>query len=116
MTGLSAVPRMGLPWRLSHYLPMNGPQPLVCSFVEGYAAIRPLMMETSNAVPSYAIWAEIAQRVQSQALEHLEVFLKWIDPVEQAAVEARADGVDALVLHTTPSTPVRSPGSSVPRA
>lgn len=98
----AAPTRLGLPWQLPHYRPLNGPHPLVRSFLDGNAAVQPVPIATPQARPSDALIVEIARQAQPLAKEHLAPFVKWLNPADQAAMEVHAAAFDLLFLHTTP--------------
>lgn len=99
---LPVPPRLGLPWQLPHYRPLNGPHPLVCSFLDGNAAVRPVVLEACEARPGNAVVTAIARQAQALAPDRIETFVNWLNPGDQAAIEAQSAGFDALFLHTTP--------------
>lgn len=97
--------RLGLPWLLKHYVPLNGPHPLVMSYLDGNPQIEPVALSGEAAADAGA-WRRVllALTQQSRALVPASTapFLDWLNVPEQVALEAQAARHDALFLHTTP--------------
>lgn len=97
--------RLGLPWAMQHYVPLNGPHPLVASYLEGNAAIEPVAFAREAAAPA-AAWERVLLNLTQQARivspGSTPRFLEWLNVPEQLSLEAQAEQVDALFLHTTP--------------
>ena len=104
-TPAHALPRLGLPWRMAHYRPLNGPHPLVLSFLQGNAAVDTVDLAQDTSEPT-AKPAAIEQRVARQSAglssEHAARLQQWLPLREQAVAEAQQARYDALFLHTTP--------------
>jgi len=106
-----AVPRparLGLPWRLPHYVPLNGPHPLVQSFLQGNDAVEPIPLEPASTVSHaqrHAVLLGMAQQTRSLSPttpESTGSFIEWLNFDDQLAIEAGSADCDALFLHTTP--------------
>jgi glycosyltransferase involved in cell wall biosynthesis/SAM-dependent methyltransferase len=101
----AARPRLGLPWRMAHYRPLNGPHPLVLSFLQGNDAIDAIDLAGDTALQPQAD-AAIEQRIalQAAALPPAQAasLKQWLPLREQDAAEVQAARYDALFLHTTP--------------
>lgn len=100
---------LGLPWRLGFYEPLNGPHPLVASWVRGNRAVREVAVDPAAAsaqAGDAAAWERLLPALcgQSRALEPAQgaEFLRWVRPAEQAAIESQAGAWRALFHHTTP--------------
>ena len=103
-----AVPqpiRLGLPWRLPHYAMLNGPHPLVQSFVLDNPAVEVVEIEASAAVSrahQQAVLLQMTQDARKIAHEATGAFLDALNLQDQLVIEAQATRCDALFLHTTP--------------
>ena len=86
--------RLGLPWRLHHYQPLNGAHPLVLSFLEGNGAVEPLAITPVAATVPRETQTRVLARMTRQAHqvpdELLTSFLDWL------SLPAEAD--DACLL------------------
>ena len=98
--------RLGLPWRLHHYQPLNGAHPLVLSFLEGNGAVEPLAITPVAATVPRETQTRVLARMTRQAHqvpdELLMSFLDWLSLPDQVAIESQSSACDALFLHTTP--------------
>ncbi len=52
--------RLGLPWQLNHYKPLNGAHPLVLSFLEGNGAVDAAQAKDAVVQECVVVGAEIA--------------------------------------------------------
>jgi hypothetical protein len=97
--------RLGLPWQMSHYRILNGPHPLVRSFIEGNAAISYRDIDRKVSVNQPHLDSVLRQLVeQSRCLppENVGNLLTALNIPEQLAIEADAGNFDCLYLHTSP--------------
>lgn len=97
--------RLGLPWRLQHYVPMNGPHPLVQSFVAGNAAVETINLEPNADVTGrlqQSVIVRMAEQARLIPQEFTAAFIESLYPQDQFVVEAQAARYDALFLHTAP--------------
>lgn len=98
--------RLGLPWQLHHYKPLNGPHPLVLSFLEGNHAVEPVgIAPVAAAVPrdtQTRVLARMARQTHQVPDETIPKFLDWLSLPDQVAIESRTADFDALFLHTAP--------------
>jgi glycosyltransferase involved in cell wall biosynthesis len=97
--------RLGLPWRLPHYRPLNGPHPLVASFVRGNRALSKIELAAdapAQPVHRDAVAQRLALQVATVSPAHATRLLQWLPTPEQCALEAQQALYDALFLHTTP--------------
>ena len=97
--------RLGLPWNFQHYIALNGPHPLVRSFVAGNEAVETIELEPQAPVTGrlqQSVIVRIAEQARSVAPELTAAFVEALHPQEQFMVEAQAGRHDALFLHTTP--------------
>jgi hypothetical protein len=98
--------RLGLPWRLQHYIPMNGPHPLVQSFVQGNASVDAIELEPSAAFTGklqQAVVVRVTEQARLIPNEATPAFVEALYPQDQFVIEAQASRYDALFLHTTPT-------------
>lgn len=103
--GYRAPIRLGLPWRMPCYSPLNGYHPLVASFVDGNPAVRPVVLHASKRPKNTAINAMLRQMSQQTRLvfpELADLLIDWLNFTDQMAIESQVDDVDVLFLHTTP--------------
>ena len=100
--------RLGLPWQLHHYKPLNGPHPLVLSFLEGNHAVEPVgIAPVAAAVPrdtQTRVLARMARLTHQVPDEVIPKFLDWLSLPDQVAIESRTADFDAIFLHDTTST------------
>jgi hypothetical protein len=107
-TPLLAAPRparLGLPWRLPYYVPLNGPHPLVRSFLLDNEAVEAIPLEPANAASHaqrQAVLQGMAQQARPLTPESTGSFIEWLNFDDQLAIEAGSADCDALFLHTTP--------------
>ncbi len=97
--------RLGLPWLLHHYQPLNGPHPLVLSFLEGNRAVEPVAITPVAKVPrdtQTQVLARMARQARQVPDELMPKFLDWLSLPDQVAIESRSPDFDALFLHTAP--------------
>ena len=67
-TATHALPRLGLPWRMAHYRLLNGPHPLVLSFLQGNAAVDAVdLLKTSRSRPPTRRPSNSASRCRAHA-------------------------------------------------
>ena len=100
-----AALRLGLPWTLKHYKPLNGPHPLVLSYLEGNTQVQPVALADSASADAGAwnrVLLSLTQQARALAPESTPRFLDWLKAPEQLSMEAQAEQHDALFLHTTP--------------
>lgn len=104
MAGAAAL-RLGLPWSLKHYVPLNGAHPLVMSWLDDNTQVQPVVLD-GTAAPDAAAWSRVLLNLTQQArtLTHEATprLLEWLNLPEQLGIEAQAAQHDALFLHTTP--------------
>jgi len=97
--------RLGLPWHLPFYRALNGAHPLVDSFVNGHRDVATVACApTAGRDPAalQGMMGALCARTRGLAAEHRGDYLKWIDPHEQASIDAQASLYDALFTHTAP--------------
>jgi len=97
--------RLGLPWQMSHYRILNGPHPLVRSFIEGNAAIECRNIDLKAVATGKQLDAVLRQLVeQSRCLPSDDVshLIAALNIPEQVTIEADGDNFDCLYLHTSP--------------
>lgn len=97
--------RLGLPWRLPHFVPLNGPHPLVQSFLLDNDAVEPIQLEPASTVSQaqrHAVLLGMAQQARPLSPESTGSFIEWLNFDDQLAIEAGSPDCDALFLHTTP--------------
>ena len=97
--------RLGLPWRLPHYVPLNGPHPLVQSFLLDNDAVEPIQLEPASTVSQaqrHAVLLGMAQQARPLSPESTGSFIEWLNFDDQLTIEAGSPDCDALFLHTTP--------------
>lgn len=98
--------RLGLPWSLPHYKPLNGAHPLVLSFLAGNRAVEPVAITPVAAtVPRETqtrVLARMARQTNAVPDALLPTFLDWLSLPDQVAIESQASACDALFLHTAP--------------
>jgi SAM-dependent methyltransferase len=97
--------RLGLPWRLRHYAPLNGPHPLVQSFILDNEAVDAIPLESASTVSPaqrHAVLLGMAQQTRPLSPESTSNFIEWLNFDDQLAIEAGSADSDALFLHTTP--------------
>ena len=102
---VAARVRLGLPWHLQHYIALNGPHPLVRSFVAGNEAVETIELEAEAPVTGrlqQSVIVRIAEQARAVAPEFTGAFVESLNPQEQFVVESQAARYDALFLHTTP--------------
>jgi hypothetical protein len=90
---------------MAHYRPLNGPHPLVRSFLEGNGAVDAVDLATdASEQPSArrAVEQRIALQAAALPAAHAKDLRQWLPPAEQSAAESQATHYDALFLHTTP--------------
>jgi glycosyltransferase involved in cell wall biosynthesis len=96
---------LGLPWQFPFYQPLNGPHPLVQSFVRSNARVRSVML-TPEAAPVNGHFEALLPRLCDQARligeQQTPDYVRWVGLAEQIAIEAQAEGCAALFHHTTP--------------
>lgn len=97
--------RLGLPWLMPLYRPLNGPHPLVASFVEDNQAIDPVFLSPSVSSDN-AVMRELLKRLSQQTRlispEWAGPLIDWLSFPDQLAIESQAECFDTLFLHTTP--------------
>jgi hypothetical protein len=97
--------RLGLPWQMPHYRPLNGSHPLVESFLYGNASVHAVDLDaraTASAQQKAAVLLNLTQQARLIPEEATPRFIEWLDIDAQCAIEAQSQGLDALFLHTTP--------------
>ena len=97
--------RLGLPWRLPHYHPLNGPHPLVDSFVRGNPLIDSVELPAgtpAQPVTLQTVLLNLTQQARAIPHEQTGRFIEWLKLGDQLTIEAQAERYDALFLHTTP--------------
>lgn len=98
--------RLGLPWQLNHYKPLNGAHPLVLSFLEGNGAVEPVAITPVAATVPREMQTRVLARLARQTNQVpdalLPTFIDWLSLPDQVAIESQSDACDALFLHTTP--------------
>lgn len=98
--------RLGLPWQLQHYKPLNGAHPLVLSFLEGNGAVEPVAITPVAATVPRETQTRVLARMARQTCPVpdalLPTFLDWLSLPDQVAIESQASACDALFLHTAP--------------
>ena len=98
--------RLGLPWQLNHYKPLNGAHPLVLSFLEGNGAVEPVAITPVAAtVPRETqtrVIARLARQTNHVPDALLPTFIDWLSLPDQVAIESQSAACDALFLHTAP--------------
>jgi glycosyltransferase involved in cell wall biosynthesis len=103
-----AVPqpiRLGLPWRLPHYAALNGPHPLVQSFVRDNPAVERVEIDPTASVSraqQQAVLLQMTQDARKITHEATGAFYDSLNLQDQLVIEAQAPRCDALFLHTTP--------------
>jgi glycosyltransferase involved in cell wall biosynthesis len=97
---------LGLPWRLPHYRMMNGPHPVVDSFVRGNAAVRTVDLAsaptTFTAGQMQDVVLNISQQTRQVPPAQAEQLVQRLYVPDQFKIEAHTSAVDALFLHTAP--------------
>ena len=96
---------LGLPWNFPFYRPLNGPHPLVESFIRNNPSIN-----TVNLRPDFAIKSEHFRGVvptlcdQARLISEQQTadYVNWIGLVEQITIDAQSGQCSALFHHTTP--------------
>ena len=97
--------RLGLPWRLQHYVAMNGPHPLVQSFLQGNKAVEAVELESTAQVTrrqQQAIVLRMTEQARMIPHETTAAYIESLDPQDQMVVEAQVAHYEALFLHTAP--------------
>jgi len=97
--------RLGLPWRLPHYVPLNGPHPLVDSYLRGNAAVQAVPTDAARAATpaqQQAVLERMAHQMAAVPEAQAMKFAEWLQLGDQCTLEAQAADSDALFLHTTP--------------
>jgi glycosyltransferase involved in cell wall biosynthesis len=97
--------RLGLPWRLPFYKPLNGPHPLVESFVRDHPRVG--TVDCDPAVPAGFDFTDrllpaLCRRTRLIAERQTRGYVIALDPLGQACIEAPDPRYDALFTHTTP--------------
>jgi hypothetical protein len=104
-TAAAARVALGLPWQLGFYEPLNGPHPLVASYVRGNPAVSTLTVDPA-VKPAVEFCDRLLPALCGQARmldsDQTRDFLHWTCPAQQAAIEAQAGACQALFHHTTP--------------
>ena len=98
-------PRLSLPWALPHYRPLNGPHPLVMSFLDGNPGVEPITLERSATVTAahrLAVASQVQVQLQGLSPEAAGRYREWLNLNDQLVIEAQGELGDALFLHTTP--------------
>jgi glycosyltransferase involved in cell wall biosynthesis len=97
--------RLGLPWHLRLFLPLNGPHPLVRSFIEGAGRWRTHDIEPGPDVDRAAL-ERIVPRLAAQAAtiepSKQARFVDALQLQDQVSIEAQAGQFDTLFMHTAP--------------
>lgn len=97
--------RLGLPWWMPHYRPLNGAHPLALGFLEGNAAIEPVRLGEPGALqPAQrdAVLLSIARQAGALPDAQARRLIEWLAFPDQLAIESAADRYELLMLHTTP--------------
>jgi hypothetical protein len=97
--------RLGLPWQMPFYLPLNGSHPLVESFLHGNTAVEAFDLDpyaTASAVRRAVVMEYISEQVAYIDDDSSERFMAWLDVNSQFAIEGQSARLDSLFLHTTP--------------
>lgn len=98
--------RLGLPWQLPYYGPMNGPHPLVASFLEGNPDVEPVALQAGTGsarnTDLQAVLLKMMQQSRTLSLRDGAAYIEAIQLGDQLAIESQADRCDALLLHTAP--------------
>ena len=97
--------RLGLPWRMSHYRTLNGPHPLVRSFIEGHPSIEYRDIDFEAVATGQHLDVVLRQLVeQSRCLPSEDVgkLIAALNIPEQLTIEADGESFDCLYLHTSP--------------
>ncbi len=97
--------RLGLPWQMPHYRPLNGSDPLVESFLYGNAAVHAMDLDanaTATTEQKAAVLLNLTQQARLISDDQTPRFIEWLDIDAQCAIDAQSAALDALFLHTTP--------------
>ena len=98
--------RLGLPWALPHYIPMNGPHPLVASYLDGNPDVEAVTLAPCAASARHtelnAVLLKMMQQARLLPLQANAAYVEAIQLADQLAIESQADRCDALLLHTAP--------------
>jgi len=97
--------RLGLPWNFPFYGPLNGPHPLVASFVRDNPDVDTVTLMPGTAIRSVhvdGVLPSLCERTRRVGEAHAEGYLQWTGFLEQVTIEAQSDRHDALFHHTTP--------------
>ncbi|WP_075259023.1 glycosyltransferase [Herbaspirillum camelliae] len=102
----STLPTLGLPWSLPFYRALNGPHPLVQSFLENNEAIRSYeITRTFNPQNSIGVAVGTALAQHCGSIDGKADQTKYIERLhllDQICIEGQGDSYDALFLHTAP--------------
>jgi glycosyltransferase involved in cell wall biosynthesis len=96
---------LGIPWLLPHYKPLNGPHPLVESFLLGNAAVLPIEVRRNVPVSTAqqtSVLLGLTRQARQLPDELTGKFIDWLNIPDQALMEAQGADYRALFLHTTP--------------
>jgi glycosyltransferase involved in cell wall biosynthesis len=102
---MSHALRLGLPWRMQHYVPLNGPHPLVASFLQGNRVVEAVELAGGAPAPAEAlkrVLLNLTQQARRITPAETQKLIEWLNVPEQLSLEAQAERCDALFLHTTP--------------
>ena len=97
--------RLGLPWRMPHYRPLNGSHPLMESFLHGNAAVWATDLDRdvpASQAQRAAVLLQLTRQARRLPHESTGKLIEWLDVDAQFSIEAQASRHDALFLHTTP--------------
>jgi glycosyltransferase involved in cell wall biosynthesis len=96
---------LGLPWRFPFYLPLNGPHPLVESYVKDNPSVRTLVLSQDIALRAEhfdQVLPGLCNQVRLISDQQTPDYVKWAAPIEQSMIQAQSDRFSALFHHTTP--------------
>jgi len=96
----STLPTLGLPWSLPFYRALNGPHPLVQSFLENNEAIRPYeITRTFNPQNSIGVAVGTALAQHCGSIDDKADQTKYIERLhllDQICIEGQGDSYDAF--------------------
>ena len=99
------VRRLGLPWRLPHYRPLNGPHPLVMSFLHGNAGVEAIDLSGAahpTDIDRTSVVRQVARQARPLTPMQSDALIDWLHLSDQFSIEAQRQDCEALFLHTTP--------------